>query len=64
MASVDTLEWCTPSQAARELERSVSRVRQLAEAGKLRYQTTPYGKLIATEDVRRLVAERAERANG
>lgn len=64
MASVDTREWCMPSQAARDLERSVSRVRQLVKEGQLRYQGTPYGKLIAVEDVRRIVAERAERGNG
>ncbi len=55
-------EWLSPSETARLLGVSVSRVRQLTTVEhKLRYMATPLGKLIAAEDAQAFAAERAAR---
>jgi excisionase family DNA binding protein len=54
-------DWLSPSQTARRLDLSLSRVRQLTDEGRLSYVRTPLGKLIAASDVDRLAAERAGR---
>jgi excisionase family DNA binding protein len=50
------------SQAARLLEVSSERVRQLADAGKLPCERTPLGRLFDRADVEALAAERREAA--
>jgi len=50
-----------PSQVASRLELSVSRIRQLAEAGRLPCLDTPYGRLCAEPEVEAFAKERAER---
>jgi hypothetical protein len=55
-------EWLSPSQAANRLGLSTQRVRQLAECGRLGSIVTPLGRLLAADDVERLVAARAARA--
>jgi hypothetical protein len=59
--AVLTREWLGPSEAARELGISLSRLRLIALEGKLPYTSTPLGRLFAAEDVARLRAERAAR---
>jgi hypothetical protein len=61
VATLEAQDWLSPSQAARRLDRSVSRVRQMVVEGQLAYVRTPLGKLIAASDVDRLAAERATR---
>jgi hypothetical protein len=61
VATLEAEHWLSPSQSARQLNLSLSRVRQLTTEGRLRHVVTPLGKLIAAEDVARLVAERAAR---
>jgi hypothetical protein len=54
-------DWLSPSEAARALRVSVSRIRQLTVVEqRLRYMSTPLGKLIAADDVARLASERCE----
>jgi hypothetical protein len=65
VAPTQPREWLSPSETARMLGVSVSRVRQLTTVeNKLRYVSTPLGKLIDARDAQRLATERAERANG
>ncbi len=61
MAPTKSPKWLSPSETARLLGVSTSRVRQLTTVeNKLRFVTTPLGKLIDAEDAHRLAAERAE----
>lgn len=55
-------EYLSPSEAARALDLSASRVRQLLDAGTLRGQVSPLGRLIERTSVEELRAERAARA--
>jgi hypothetical protein len=59
MAQIERPDWLTPSASARALGISVSRVRQLAAEGRLRYTATPLGRLI---DQSSLEDERQRRA--
>jgi excisionase family DNA binding protein len=54
-----TEDLLTPTQAARLLGVSKTRVIQLGEAGRLRYIRSPLGRLFDAEVVRDLVLERA-----
>jgi len=54
--------WLTPHQAARELDLTPCRVRQLTAEGRLVHEWTPLGRLIDAADVQRLKAERVGRA--
>ncbi len=47
-----------PSQVASRLELSVSRIRQLAEAGRLPVVETPYGRLFPQDAVDAYARER------
>jgi DNA-binding transcriptional MerR regulator len=51
-------EALTSAQAARILDLSAERVRQLADTGVLACTTTPLGRLFKRSDVERLRAER------
>jgi excisionase family DNA binding protein len=51
-------EFLTPMQAARALGVSPDRIRQLTEAGQLRFSRTALGRLIDAADVERLRLER------
>ena len=51
--------WLTPAQAARRLEITPTRVRQLTAEGKLRFVATPLGRLIDPDSVDARAAERA-----
>ena len=52
-------KWMTPSAAARELNLSVARVKQLVAQGKLACEKTVLGRLIDPKSVAKLKAERA-----
>lgn len=52
----------TTSQAARELNLSRERVRQLADAGHLKVEETPLGRLFDGASVQRLAESRRVRA--
>ena len=54
-------DYLTPSQAARRLEVTPNRVRQLLVDGSLPYVTTPLGRLVDAKGVDRLAAERKRR---
>jgi hypothetical protein len=58
VVTIEAQEWLGPSETARALDLSVSRVRQLALNGDLRYVSTSLGKLFAADDVARLAAVR------
>jgi hypothetical protein len=49
-----------PSQVASRLELSVSRIRQLAEAGQLSCIDTPYGRLFREEVVQAFASRRVQ----
>jgi predicted site-specific integrase-resolvase len=49
-----------PSQVASRLELSISRIRQLAEAGQLPCIDTPYGRLFREDVVHAFALERAQ----
>ena len=49
-----------PSQVASRLELSVSRIRQLAEAGQLACIETPYGRLFREDVVQAFALEREQ----
>lgn len=53
-----TAELLSTAQAARMLDRSTDRVRQLVRAGRLPAQMTPLGRLYDRRDVERLAAQR------
>jgi len=55
------VDFLTPSQAARRLDVTPSRVRQLLVDGSLPYVATPLGRLVEAKGVDKLVAERARR---
>ena len=61
VATLDTTGWLSPAQAAREVDLTPLRIRQLADAGRLRSCRTPLGRLIHSGDVARLAAERKAR---
>jgi hypothetical protein len=50
--------------AARLIGVSTEYLRQLAAAGRIEYQMTPYGRLYDLGDAERFRRERAERRNG
>ena len=54
--------WLSTSQAARALGVSPERIRQLMNEGRLHYQRTPIGRLLAADAVEALRAERARKA--
>jgi excisionase family DNA binding protein len=54
-------DWLTSGEAAARLERSVIRVRQLADSGRLTSIRTRWGRLIDPASVDALLAERAKR---
>ena len=60
----ETTRWLTPSQAARILDVTPARVRQLIAAGQLACDRTPLGRLVLASSVERLAAERAARRAG
>ena len=65
MRMTSAQEWLGPSETARRLGVSVSRVRQLAVVeGQLPYIKTPLGKLFAAEDVARLASTRSTQGEG
>ncbi len=51
-------EYLTPSQAGRRVGLSPHRITQLAEAGRLAFIRTPYGRLIDAAAVEALAAQR------
>ena len=59
--ATDRATWLSPAQAARRLELSAQRVRQLADAGTLECVNTSLGRLISAESVAKLKKERAKR---
>jgi hypothetical protein len=59
--AADDREWLSPAQAARMLDVTPDRVRQLMRSGQLAYQQTPIGRLTTLTAVRDL-RERRERA--
>jgi excisionase family DNA binding protein len=48
---LDRNSWLTPTQAARVLQISAERVRQLVRAGRLRAVVTPLGRLLPRAEV-------------
>ena len=54
-------EYLTPAQAARQLDLSAQRVRQLVDIGQLVAVRTPLGRLLDGAAVRALARERALR---
>jgi excisionase family DNA binding protein len=60
----DHNSWMTPSQAARLLQVSAERVRQLVRAGRLRAVTTPLGRLLPRAAVEAEAERRRRRAAG
>ena len=58
---VGTIPGMTTSEVARELGLSSARIRQLLQAGELRYRQTALGRLVDPEDVARLRVEREQR---
>lgn len=62
---MDTLglgDLLSPAQAARILEVTPLRVRQLMAEGKLNYVRTPIGRLVDPDSLQNLRRERAEKA--
>ncbi len=59
MLDLATPNLLRPSQVASRLELSVSRIRQLAEAGQLPCIDTPYGRLFSEDVVQAFARERA-----
>jgi excisionase family DNA binding protein len=59
--AVMTEEWLSLTQAANRLGLSSQAVRNMADAGRLGCYRSPLGRLVATEDVERIAAERAAR---
>jgi hypothetical protein len=57
-------EWVSVAQAARMLELTPARIRQMTNAGQIKHRMTPLGRLIDTEDVERLGRERAAKREG
>ena len=60
----DRPQWLTPSQAARVLDVTPARVRQLIASGQLACDRTPLGRLVLASSVESLAAERAARRAG
>lgn len=60
---LDRNSWLTPTQAARVLQISAERVRQLVRAGRLRAVVTPLGRLLPRAAVE-AEAERRRRQAG
>jgi excisionase family DNA binding protein len=60
---IDHNSWLTPTQAARVLQISAERVRQLVRAGRLRAVITPLGRLLPRAEVE-AEAERRRRQAG
>lgn len=58
MPDLATPNLLRPSQVASRLELSVSRIRQLAEAGQLVCIDTPYGRLFREEVVQAFATQR------
>lgn len=56
-----TTSWITPTQAARLLQLSAQRIRQLTDQGRLSFVRTPLGRLLDPASVARLRAERRRR---
>jgi hypothetical protein len=56
-------EYLTSAQAARILDLSAERVRQLAQTGALACTVTPLGRLFRRTEVERLKSERAAKPN-
>jgi excisionase family DNA binding protein len=54
--------WLSPAQAARILEVSVERVRQMVSEGKLLAEKTVLGRLIDPDSVAALAEKRADHA--
>lgn len=54
----EDVEYITPSQAARRLDLSKSRILQLNNEGRLRAIRTPLGRLFDLEDIERFARER------
>jgi len=61
MLDLATPNLLRPSQVASRLELSVSRIRQLAEAGRLACIETPYGRLFAEDTVDAFAREREQK---
>jgi excisionase family DNA binding protein len=61
---IDHNSWLTPTQAARVLQISAERVRQLVRAGRLRAVTTPLGRLLPRAAVEAEAERRRRRAAG
>ena len=57
----DLESWLSPAGAARNLDISTERVRQLVGEGRLKAVNTPNGRLIEPTSVEQLRQERAER---
>jgi hypothetical protein len=60
MLDLATPNLLRPSQVASRLELSVSRIRQLAEAGQLLCIDTPYGRLFREDVVQAFAHQRAQ----
>ena len=59
---LDRKGWLTPAQAARVLQISAERVRQLVRAGRLRAVLTPLGRLLPRAEVEAEAERRRQRA--
>jgi hypothetical protein len=55
-------EWVSPAQAARLLDLTTARLRQMALDGRIFYAQTPMGRVFNRAEIERLAAER--RASG
>jgi excisionase family DNA binding protein len=60
----DIQTWLSPAEAARQLGVMPTRVRQLAEDGRLATVRTSLSRLVDPASVERLIAQRAERRAG
>ena len=56
--------WLAPSQAAKQLDVTPTRVSQLADEGRLKQLKTPLGRLVSASSVDALVQERRARKGG
>lgn len=63
MMDLATPNLLRPSQVASRLELSVSRIRQLADAGQLACIDTPYGRLFREDVVQAFVRDREQAAH-
>ncbi len=54
-------DWIGPSEAARVLDLSITRVHELADQGKIKMQRTALGRLIERASCEEYARERAER---